>query len=168
MARATQSHTLWLLFANEESLRYMPAHPIMVRLCDAFQWLILHVISSCGTVSSSNSMRKKTNLAIWRQIRHITPLLCKVYLPITEGFAELEYYVSCTKLPIGRLDKHSSTFSHVNEAKKHLFVSAIDRYVTFHYRSSLIPSCKVCSKSSWSCTHGSIMLTTALRRGWRV
>ena len=56
----------------------------------------LHAISSCGTVSSSNSMRKETKLAIWRQILHITPLLYKVYLPITEGFAELEHYVSCT------------------------------------------------------------------------
>ena len=96
MARAIQNHTLWLLFAKGESLRFIPAHTIAVRLCHASQWLLfLQAVSSCGTVSSSNSMHKKTTLAIWRRIPHITPVLYKVYLPITEGFAELEHYVSC-------------------------------------------------------------------------
>ena len=40
MARAIQSHTLWLLFAKREYLCYIPAHSIMVRSCDASQWLL--------------------------------------------------------------------------------------------------------------------------------
>ena len=55
----------------------------------------LHLISSCGTLSSFNSIRKKTTLPVWKRIPHSTPLLCKVYLPITESSVELEHYASC-------------------------------------------------------------------------
>ena len=48
--------------------------------------------------------------------------------------------------------------------KKKWFVSVIDRYVTFHHRSSLIPACKLCSERSWQCmgTHGSTILAAHL------
>ena len=51
---------------------------------------------------------------------------------------------------------------------KQTFVFVIDRYVTFHHRSSLLPACKVCSKQSWSCmgTHGSTMLAAPLKWDW--
>ena len=129
----------------------------------------LHAISSYGTVSSCNSIHSKTTLAVWRRIPHITPLLYTVYLPITEVFLELKHYVSYRNsfvMVIGT--KRSSIFSHVNGTKKHLFVSVIDRYVTFHHRRSLIPACIVCSKPSWSCmgTLGSTVLTSPWRWGW--
>ena len=124
-----------------------------------------HVISSCGTVSSSNSMRKKTKLAIWRRIPHISPLLYKVYLPITEGFVNWS-----VMYPVQTPGCWSSLQPFIDiqpcEWDKETLVSAIDIYATFHYRSSLIPSCKVCSKPSWSCTPGSTMLTAPLKWGW--
>ena len=60
------------------------------------------------------------------------------------------------------------TFILVNGARRHLFVPVIDRYVTFHDRSSLISACKLCSKPSWWCmgTLGSTMLTVPLRWVW--
>ena len=132
---------------------------------DAF----LYVIFSCGTVSSFNNIPKKTTLAVWRRMPHITPLLYKVYLPITERLVETEALCLLYKLlGIGHLCKHSSTFSYVNEARKHLLVFVIDRYVTFHHRSSLIPACIVCSKLSWWCmgSLGSTAPTVSLRWGW--
>ena len=100
----------------------------------------LHAISNCGTVSSFNSIRKKTTFMFWRRIPHIIPLLQKVYLPMTESFVELEHYHLCLLyklLGIGHLYNHSSAFRHVIEARKHLFVSVIDMHVTFHHRRSL-------------------------------
>ena len=122
------------------------------------------LISSCGTVSSFNNIPKKTTLPVWRRIPYITPLLYNVYLPITEGFVELWHYVSCTKswalVICTNIDIQPCEWG-----KKTFVWSAINRYVTFHHRSSLIPSCKVCSKPSWSCmgTLGSTMLTAPLR-----
>ena len=74
----------------------------------------------------------------------------------------------CKLLGFGHLYKHSSTFSYVNAEKKHLFRSLIGRYVTFHHRNSLTPTCKVCSKLSWSCMGplGRTMLTAPLRWCW--
>ena len=125
-------------------------------------------IYNCGAVSSSNSIRKRTILAGWRRILHITPLLYKVYLPVLHpGFcwtgAVCLLYIL---LRPGHLCKQSSIFSHVNAASKNLFVSVIDIYVTFHHRSSLIPVCKMCSKLSWSCmgTHDSTMLVAPLKK----
>ena len=88
---------LWLeLFTAIPTLWVSPAYTIMVRLCDGSQWLLFYAISSCGTVSSSNSIRGKITLAVWRRVPHITQLLYKVYLPITEGFAELWHHFSGT------------------------------------------------------------------------
>ena len=141
----------------------------MVRLCDASQWLLLcKLISSSDTVSSFNSIPQKTTLAVWRRIPYITPLLYKVYLPITEGFVELWHYVSCTNS--WALVWSVQTFIDIQPCEwcKETFVwSVINRYVTIHHRSSFIPSWKACSKSSWSCmgTLRSTMLTAPLRWG---
>ena len=155
---------LWLqLITAIPTLWVSPAHIIMVRLCDG---CFLYAICSCGTVSSSNSIHRKITLAVWRRIPHIT---YTVYLPITEGFL-MNYSIMFhyQLLDIGHLYKYASTFSHVNKASKLLFVSAIDRYVTFQHRSSLMQACKVRSKPRWSCmgTHGSTMLPDPLKLGW--
>ena len=143
MARAIQSHTLRVLIAKGESLRYIPAYIIMVRLCAASWWLFFLL-----AVSSFNNTRKKTTLAVWKRIPHITPHHCYTKYIYLLPRALLNWSITS---PVQTPGYWSSTFSHVNEARKPLFVSAIDRYVTLHHRSSLITACKVCSKSSWSC-----------------
>ena len=110
----------------------------------------LRAISSCGTVSSSNSITKKTIWADWRP--HITPLLYKVYLPITEGFVELEQYVSCTNACVSVICKYIHRHSAVRVRQANIW-------------SSLFPACKVCIKPSWSCM-GSTMLAAPLKWGW--
>ena len=76
-------------------------------------------------------------------------------------------------LGIGHMYQPTSTFSHVNEASKHLCVSAIDRYATFLHRGSLMQACKVRSEPSWSGmgTHGSTMMAAQWKlnkAGWKM
>ena len=126
----------------------------------------LYVISSCGTVSSSNSIHMKITLAVWRRKPHIVIWSLSAYhRGLCWTIASCFMY---RLLDIGHLYKHASILSNVNEASKDLFVSVINRYVTFHRRSSHMQACKVCSKPSWSCmgTHGSTMLAAPLKSGW--
>ena len=86
---------------------------------------LLEAISSCATVSSFKGIHKKITLAVWRRIPHITSLLYKVYLPITDGFVELKHYVSYTNswvLVIG-------TNIHPCEWGKETFVCSCNRQI---------------------------------------
>ena len=89
-------HCGWVLFAKWESLRYIPAQTIIVRLCNASQRLLLCVLFPVVALCLASTSAIKTALAAWRRIPHVTTLLYKVYLPITEGFVELGHYVPCT------------------------------------------------------------------------
>ena len=119
MAREIHTHELWVSFGKGQSLRYIPFHTVAERLGNASQGLLfMHAISDCDTASSFSSIGKKTAWDVWRAMAHITPLFCKLSEPIpevsAEDFAELERYVVL-------LYNRSSTISHVNEARKHLF-----------------------------------------------
>ena len=124
----------------------------------------LCAISSWGTVSSFNSMRNTiSNLEMNTTYPTIVAQSLSAYY---RGLCWTGALCILYKLlGIGHLYKHSSSVSHVNEARKRLFVSAIDRYATLYHTSSLIPSCRVCSKQRWSCTLGSTMVTDPLRWG---
>ena len=130
MARAIQSHshTVGIICQRRISTLHISPHQYGLVMRWIPMAVFLHAISNCGTVSSSNNIPKKTILADWRRIPHITQLLYIVYLPITERFVELEQYVSCTNSCVLVICTHIHGHSAVwmRQAKVCLFLLSTD------------------------------------------
>ena len=124
-----------------ESLRYIPAHTIMVRLCHTSQWLLFCmlflVVALC--LGPTACVRKQN----WQSgdEYHISHQ-CYIKSICLLQRALLNWTIM---YPVQTPGYWSSvqTFIDIQSCEwvKETFVSSIDRYVTFHYRSSLIPSC---------------------------
>ena len=126
----------------------------------------LHPISGCGTASSSTASTRKQH---WQfgDGYHISHHSIQSLSVFYRGFCWTGALCLLVQTPGCWL--FVETFIDIQSCEwgKETCVSVIDRYVTFHHSSNLIPACKVCSKPSWSfmATCWSTMLTSLLRWG---
>ena len=112
---------IWVAFGYGSKVRYIPCHQIAINIGSDASWglLFLHAVSGCDTVSSFHGIGKKTAWNAWCSMPHLKPLFAKLSRApshlTAQDFEELERFVII-------MYQRTSTASHVNEARKKLFI----------------------------------------------
>ena len=155
-------------FAKEESLCYIPAHIIMVRLCDAPQLLLFCMLFLLVALCLASPVSTRKQLwQSWDKC-HISHHCYTKSICLLQKVLLIRNSMSPVKTP--GFGSFVQTFIDIQlcECGKETFVCFFNRQICSISPQKQPYPCKVCSKLSWSCMGplGRTMLTAPLRWSW--